>query len=249
MDNASKLILFFILSLTLIGTAQAVEPFDSQAGMCAYVNVGNLSLENATEAYTQILTLSATHSVGTINIANYGGSDNIHVYVDTEGWIVAYLERGEELGSIIQWSGIDYNSPVIKTTLEDAINSVCKKINVDFADVKTDIKYYNFEYPDAENMLIFINMIVGEGDEYTTLFFPESYTLYCVNYSHMNRGSYSYSRSTFYFDGVVTSDLVANGYSRRNHYYTLEKEVPHTIRLYNYETGAGLANILIYNQP
>ena len=213
-----RIILCLMLLLMFIGNAEAVEPFDTQAGMAAYVNVGSLNLENATEAYTQIYNLSTSHAVGTINIGNNYGSDNIHVYVDTNGWIVAYLTRDEELGHMIQWAGVDYNNPTLKTTFEDAISRVCSSIGVNYSVIQGNIKYYDFEYPQATNVVIFMNTVLA-GSEYTTVLIPGTYTIYSMDYSHFSTLNNPSCPSYFYLDGIQISSThirILNSYNSKS---------------------------------
>lgn len=229
-----------MLLLIFAGNVEAVEPFDTQAGMAAYVNVGSLNLENATEAYTQINNLSTSHAVGSINVPNNMGSDNIHVYVDSNGWIVAYLTRGEQLGHMIQWAGVDVNNPTVKTTFEDAISRVCTSIGVNYSVIQGNIKYYDFEYPQATNALIFMNTRIS-GSDYTTVLIPESYSIYSMNYSHIGYGGQG---TTVYIDGInicYGGGIMLNSYNPS----MLTKDIPHTIQLTsNY--WSGLASIFVY---
>lgn len=239
-----KIILCLMLLLTFVGNAAAVEPFDTQAGMAAYVNVGSLNLEDATEAYNQIYSLSTSHADGTINIGNNYGSDNIHVYVDTDGWIVAYVARDEELGHMIQWAGVDFNDPTFKTTFEDAISRMCSSIGVNYDVVQGNIKYYDFEHPQATNVLIFMNTVYG--NDYTNILIPETYTIFNMNYS-LFKNNYNYN-SKLYIDGTQIRSCYA-GNRALGHYDSnlLSKDAPHTLRLESgASSGAGVASILVY---
>ena len=244
-----RIILCSILLLIFIGNAEAVEPFDTQAGMAAYVNVGPFNLENATVAYTQIYNLSTCHVVGTINIGNNIGSDNIHVYVDINGWIVAYLTRNEELGHMIQWSGVDYNNPTVKTTFEDAISKVCTKINVNYSLIQNNIKYYDFEYPQATNVIIFMN--TASSSESTNLMIPGTYTIYSMNYSHFtNNNGYNYAN--LYLDGTLINSVYHGRRTVGSYSPTiLTQDIPHTLQIVTGMIGTwtGVASILVSRQP
>ena len=244
-----RMILYLMLLLTIAGNAGAVEPFDTQAGMAAYVNVGSLNLENAIEAYNQINNLSTSHAVGLINIGNVYGSDNIHVYVDVNGWIVAYITRDEQLGKIVQWNAINYTNPVIKTTFEDAISIVSSKIGVNYSEIKGNIKYYDFEHPQATNIVVFMNVRNGAGSDYTTVLIQDNYLLYEMSFSHF--GGYNdwnyYYPSNLYLDGNLISKTTYGIRRNLGNYdpNILTKDVPHTILLQESLSG-GVASIIIY---
>ena len=253
--------LIAILLLAGCAAADAGDAFpEDEAGMCAYVNIGeSIDLENATEAYTQILELSATHAIGTIAIGNVHATDNIHVYVDVDGWIVAYLTRGEQTGKIVQWSGISTSNPVVKTTFGDSISKVCDAIGVTYGDIKGDIQHYDFEYPDANGMAIFLNTRTSDGDDYTHVLVPDTNTLYAANYSLVNtyyyRSSSShYGWSQLYVDGGrlentgVSNKRILSEYDIGS---VLTVGESHTIQLkrgdHRTSGWSGVANILIYS--
>lgn len=244
--------LIAILFLAGCAAAEAGDAFpQDEAGMCAYVNIGeSINLEDAIGAYYQIEELSETHAIGRISIGNGGGgSDDIRVYVDVDGWIVAYLLRSQATATMIQWSGINVSNPVFgntNTTLADAISRMCTAIDVDYADVNGNIQYYDFEYPDADKVLIFTNTRTSTGDDYITVLIPEgTYTVYEAIYSLT--GGY---RTGLYIDGVYIAQI-PSGYGRTCGGYGTRLTIgdPHTIRFYSYPYGgwSGVANILIYS--
>lgn len=245
--------LIAILFLTGCAAAEAGDAFpQDEVGMCAYVNIGeSIDLENATEAYTQIVELSATHAIGTITIGNLHATDNIHVYVDVDGWIVAYLIRGEQTGMIVQWSGISTSNPVVKTTFEDSISRVCDAIGVTYDDIKGNIQYYDFEYPDADEMVIFLNTRTSNGNDYTHVLVPDINTLYAANYSLVNSID---GWSKLYVDGLLLESTGENNRRTLSEYdiaSVLTVGESHTIRLErgsDYYGGlSGVASILIYS--
>ena len=203
--------IFFMTILLLAGVVSAdggnAFPQD-EAGISAYVNIGgSINLEDATTAYTQILNISETHAIGTIKIFNVHATDKIHVYVDVNGWIVAYLERDEQLGQLVQWSGISVSNPEVKITLEEAIEKVCEEIDVNYTNIEDNIAYYDFEYPDANKMSIFLNARNSDGDDYAHMYLPNAHTLYEAGYSLVNTirlyWEKNYGLSKLYVDNIL----------------------------------------------
>ncbi len=169
------LMLFFTIS---IGTAK--EPFDSQAGFTAYVNVGSgIDIDTAMGAYDTLEDFSGSHALGTINIVNGDGtSDPIHLYVDTNGWIAAYFNRGDYCG-LIQYTDIDYANPAFHSTLEDAISRMCGQLGISYDTVDENLKFYDFEYPEATNFTVIFKVLADDvTSESMNLLIPSTYTVY-----------------------------------------------------------------------
>jgi hypothetical protein len=249
--------LIAILLLAGCAAAEAGDAFPhDEAGMCAYVNIGeSINLEDAIWAYYQIEELSETHTIGRISIGNGGGgSVDIRVYADVDGWIVAYLLRSHQTAEMIQWSGINVSNPVFgntNTTLADAISRMCTAIDVNYTDVNGNIQYYDFEYPDADKMLIFTNTRTSIGNDYIIVLIPDTYTVYEAIFSLTGLDT----QTRLYIDGVhiaTTPDCwyctgrtrVCGGYGTR-----LTIGDPHDIQFYGqpYDDLSGVANILIYS--
>ena len=236
-----------------IGVAGAAEATggnafpEDEAGISAYVNVNqSINITEAVKAFTQIEELSQTHAIGIIPIDN----TNVHVYVDTDGYIVAYFKNTEPASNIIKWSGMDFDNPkIVDFTTNAAIKAMCDKINVYYRDIKDDIKYYDFEFPDAEKMVIFLNARSSDGDEYTHIFIPGKYRLYEASYSLINEGRGYWDESILYVDGteIARTDCLTTGLYNLESTLTLGE--PHTIKLYCYgRGGGGVGTILIYKE-
>jgi hypothetical protein len=241
---------------SFIGVAGAAEATggnafpEDEAGISAYVNVGkSINITEAVKAFTQTEELSQTHAIGIIPIDNKRGTMDVHVYVDTSGYIVAYFKNTEPASKIIKWSGMDFNNPKIEDfTTNAAIKELCTKIDVYYLDIKDNIKYYDFEYPDAKKMVTFLNARSSGGDEYTHIFIPGKYKLYEASYSLIGRymGGSSYY-SYLYIDGTV----ITHTSGLRTGLYNLESVLtlgePHTIRL-QCDNEGGVGTILIYKE-
>lgn len=248
---------------------------EEEAGISAYVNVGEDVID--TEDIKKLLesdlfeqpveNFSANHIIGIVPVPNYGGTVRPHVYVDTEGWIVAYFTKDEPASKIMQWSGTDTNNPRITeiktTTLEDAIEKLCNETGIDYVEVKPEIKYYDFEFPDANGMLLFVKTRATGGSNYTYVMIPSDYTLYEASYSHYACNYYwdcyyDEYRSYLKVDGTTVNkiehdygypdmDIVYKQYDIDN---VFTVGTPHTVEI-TYSHGgddgsAGVATVLIY---
>jgi len=236
-----------------IGIAGAVEATggnafpEDEAGISAYVNIGkSINITEAVKAFTQTEELSQTHAIGIIPIDNKRGTINVHVYVDTGGYVVAYFKNTEPASKILKWSGMDFNNPKMEDFITNtAIKAMCGKIDVYYLDIKDDIKYYDFEYLDAKKMVIFLNARGSGGDEYTHIFIPGKYRLYEASYSLISDTS---NRNYLYVDGKriasAYNGLTTGTYDPED---VLPLGKPHTIKLSVADRG-GVGSILIYQE-
>ena len=249
---------------------------EDEAGISAYVNVGeSIDLEEVATIFDQIVAVNETYVIGKVPIPNFGGNVHPHLYADINGWIVAYFTKDEPASMIMQWSGTDTNNPKITeiktTTLEDAIEKACNATGIDYAGIKPNIKYYDFEFPDADGMLLFVKTRATSGSNYTHVFIPSDYMLYEASYSHY-ACNYYYStpnphskdeyRSYLKVDGTVVNKIehwdnydydpdmdIVYGQYDTDSVFTVG--IPHTIEItYSYDDGdkgsTGVATVLIY---
>jgi hypothetical protein len=238
-----------------IGVAGAAEATggnafpEDEAGIAAYVNVNqSINITEAVKEFTQTEELSQTHAIGIIPIDNMRGTMNVHVYVDTGGYIVAYFKNTEPASNIIKWSGMDFDNPKIEDFITNAaIKEMCAKIDVYYLDIEDDIKYYDFEYPNAEKMMLFLNARSSGGNEYTHIFIPGKYRLYEASYS-LIATLYRYNDVYLYVDGTqiahVDEYLTTGRYNLEN---VLTLGEPHSIKL-NTKYSGGVGTILIYKE-
>lgn len=240
-----------------IGVAGAAEATggnafpEDEAGISAYVNVGkSINITEAVKAFTQTEELSKTHAIGIIPIDNKRGTMNVHVYVDTGGYIVAYFKNTEPASNIVKWSRMDFNNPKIEDfTTNAAIKAMCSKIDVYYLDITDDIKYYDFEYPDAKKMVIFLDARSSGGNEYTHISIPGKYRLYEASYSLIATLYRNVDNDVYlYVDGTQIAhvdECLRTGMYNLENVLTLGE--PHSIKL-NTEHSGGVGTILIYKE-
>lgn len=167
--------LCFIVGITIasIRTAEAETSTTfpvGEAGIAAYVKVDNIEKININalaEAYSTIEKQAESYVVGKVPVTN-----NPLVYVGLDGWIVAYFLNTEEASKIAGGTKT--------TTLEDAIDYMVGKIGVTYS---TPIKYYDFEFPDANKMTIIVDgVVVSGGGNCNNFYVTVPGTLYEASY-------------------------------------------------------------------
>ncbi|MCR3884626.1 MAG: hypothetical protein NUK54_09675, partial [Methanothrix sp.] len=140
---------------------------EGEAGIAAYINTGQaINIEKVKTIFSSVDEVGNNYIVGVVPISNWGGNINVHLYADTEGWLVAYLKSDEPVSAIMQWgitNQVDNpNIGVIKsTTLEDALYKAGDASGVGI--VANKIKYYDFEFPNANRMMIIAKTRASNG--------------------------------------------------------------------------------------
>ena len=248
---------------------------EGDAGIAAYINTGQtIDTEKVKTIFSNVEEVGDNYIVGVVPISNWGGNINVHLYAGTDGWLVAYLKKSEPASEIMQWSG-DANNPnigVIKTTtLENALYKAGDAAGVGI--VAGNIKYYDFEYPNANRMMIIAKTRAASGSSIHQLEIPADYILYERSYYHYIyyvSGDVDYVDHRFLFwdsklnvDGSVISDASTSWQGRKAYKWwrafgdykgAISPGTLHTISISYDKTAsgsvdggsAGVATVLIY---
>ena len=257
----------FVRGATAEGNKATTAFPEDEAGISAYINTGSaIDIEKIKTIFSEVQEVGDNYIIGITQISNFGGDIGVHVYADTTGWIVAYIKNDEPAAKIMQWkpTDTDVNNPVIgtitTTTLIDAILKAGDVANVPV--VTGNIKYYDFEYPNANGMTIFVKTRATDGTNITQVEIPSTYTLYEASYYHYLYTRYWSSSNAYYdsklkVDGTTISDApdVTNGWWRAFDSYkgAITIGTLHTIEISYEKIGspddigsAGVATVLIY---
>ena len=73
---------------------------------------------------------------------------------------------------------------ITTTTLADTIKTVCDAITLNYGTVKSNVRYYDFEYPNANRMMLITEWIKGRGSDQFNLTIPTGCELYEASWSH-----------------------------------------------------------------
>ena len=233
---------------------------EEEAGISAYVNIGHeIDLEKAKTAFKSIETANESYIIGEIDLPGLPEYADPHAYVHKDGWLVAYYSKYAPASKIMQWNGYD-GGVITTTTLEDAMHEICLAIEFPFATIKDDIKYYDFEYPNANRMMLIVERTgTGSSSDSFNLIIPVECQLYEGSWSHY----FDYYNDYSGFDG--SSYLKIDGYTistisgKAGDYYKygeytpaqLEYGVLHEISIeqsicYSCEAFTNTATVLIY---
>jgi len=246
---------------------------EKEAGISAYVNIGQeIDLEKAETAFKSIETANESYIIGQIALDGYDPEYVApHAYVHKDGWIVTYYLKNESSGKIMQWNGYS-GGKITTTTLADTIKKICDSIQESSVPpgtlynlIKNNISYYDFEFPNANRMMLITEWVEGSGgivrSDQFNLTIPTECKLYEASWSHhfSCSGYWDYSRvkitdadyypiytiSEFegysnYINGEFTPEqLSADGML---HIVTVEQYDDHS----DYYGKTGVALVLIY---
>ncbi|MBT4500361.1 MAG: hypothetical protein HOC74_21720 [Gemmatimonadetes bacterium] len=187
-------------------------PADS-AGIAAYVGLEQaIDLEVIKPLFDEVKEVQENFIWGMIEVSNFGGNSQVHLYVDTDGWLVAFLKHNEPTAGMMQWLPADKNTPVIsaisRTTLTDVLREVAVAIQVDFL---SQIRYGHFKYPEATGMKLFVKVTPTKSTtNFTKVIIPQPYTLYEKSYYHY---AYHATPTHLKVDDLLVSEL-STGYDR-----------------------------------
>lgn len=236
----------------------AEESFlETEAGMTAYgqINPVNVDLDLAENAFKNIERRTSEYIVGSVDLLYYPESDDVHVYVDTSGWILAYYLSTELPSKIMDWE--DYrNQQVIGTKLEDALTIVCAEMYLSLPPVY----YYDFRYPNATNMMIITDEIPGTGTETFNVTVPSAgYFIYSRTWSHAIYNHNGNDDSNIQIDGELLNNRESTiaGWNLWEGEITalqLTPDISHEFSLYNgygpqIDAYIGVFLIYRYTQP
>jgi len=158
---------------------------EDEAGITAYMNTGQaVDLSLARKAYRTIEEETDQYVIGSVEISGYPETEDVHTYVNKDGWIVAYYLKQEATAKIIDWNDYFETQTIRRTKLEVAIQEIA---NTAFVQV-TEIKYYHFAYPSANRLLIAMDaMWHKETEDSFDIKLPGGFTFYERSYLHFSR--------------------------------------------------------------
>ena len=203
--NTILLSISLICMLLFAGSASAAVDFPAdEAGISAYVKASSsIDLNDAKSAFASIERETADYIIGTVAMAQHAEEQYPHVYVSTDGWIVAYYPKDRPSSWILPWA--DYAGGALSSTyLSNAAGIVATAVG----GTTSGLKYYDFRYPDATKMMIVVESVTN-GENFFTVVIPTSFATYAVDWSHHNTDlSTSYNaidHSYAYLNGVQKS--------------------------------------------
>lgn len=128
----------------------------------------SINLTSVRSTFTTIELETSDYILGSIDMPDYPGIYDPHIYVHKDGWILAYYLRPDPVSKIIDSRAWTIGS----TLLFEAISIIASNSGVPVSDVN----YYDFRYPNATHMM-FIAENDSDGDSFN-IQIPSSYGYY-----------------------------------------------------------------------
>ncbi len=122
-----------------------------EAGMSAYAQLdGTVDLTKAENALKTVEEATSEYVIGSVGLEGYDESHDVHIYVDSDGWIIAYYLADEKPAKIINWISFSESGSFMDMKVRVALSYVAEQMLL----FPSDIKYYDFRYPDATKMMV-----------------------------------------------------------------------------------------------
>lgn len=162
---------------------QATSPFAGDAGIAAYFQIpAGIDINADIQAlYRTIETdIGLDYIIGTVPVPGYDDQHDIHLYLDTNGWVVAFYPDESPTSKVIDWIAWDATSLDLPTKLESAVVAISPTLSPgNFA-----LNYYHFQYPAANRMTLVAEQIerpfntsAAASDSFTVTL-PTEFTYY-----------------------------------------------------------------------
>ncbi len=214
-------------------TVSATSVIMEEAGIAAYTQVPwAIDLSTVRGEFRAIERETAEYIIGSVGIPDYSEDHDPHVYVHTDGWVLAYYLTTEPASYIMDLRHYDGVS-IGTTKLEDAMHEILSAIGV----VSFDVTFYDFRYPNATNMMLIAEAIYQDGDESFNVHLPSDFAYYDRSWAHaLHRTSGSYGlQSTLYLNDASINSLTTGGWALVYESLSapqLPPGVSHTIRVH-----------------
>jgi hypothetical protein len=185
-----------------------VTSLENEAGISAYGQLGYVDLEMVKPAFKTIENETSQYIIGSVSLPDYSESDDVHVYIDTSGWMMAYYLNQELAAKIIDWQ--QYRSQgTFGTKLADALTIVSAQMGY----ALPPITYYDFRYPNANRLTVILDEKLDTGADSAWVTLPcQDHYFYGREWSHgvFRHGSYN-ANSYLRLDGEQIDSLSSDG--------------------------------------
>ncbi len=221
-----------------------------KAGISAYLKINESGSKSLTEALyfkEEIIEQKETHVIVSfeidIEVKIETGENNLNkkiyplIYLNNDGWMVAYFPKEKESSKIMQWT--NYSPGNLTTTvLEDALLKMTENINATYSD---PIKYYHFSYPEANRMTLvaetirhpnenknnFSVIVPGEIHEVSYIFYHSFQTSYHPKYCFIELSVDDKNVKSFFYKNCRNKGITYDFYESN----AFKNNTPHLVSL------------------
>lgn len=190
--SLSLFLMLIVIGPAYGGNSIELEPLSSKslsggsfleqdAGTIVYAQLSDVDLDAAKKIMATVEVETGEYIVGSVKLDEYTEASDVHVYVDTSGWIAAYYSRNELPSKIIDWVDFETSGLLEGTRLEKALNYMANAMYM----ALPDVKYYDFRYPNATDMMIIVDETHTDSETGSfNVKLPSELTFYSRTWSH-----------------------------------------------------------------
>lgn len=122
---------------------------DNEAGIAAYFDAEmTINLNDVDQLFRTIETQTSTYILGSLPLTDYDEDHDVHMYISTDGWVMAYYRDTEPTSKIFDWRHYD-GSANLPNKLALGLDIVAAQIGA-----IANPSYYHFRYPNATDMML-----------------------------------------------------------------------------------------------
>lgn len=237
----------------------AINVLVDEAGIAAYFNRGgSINLEQVRGIYRVVeREQKDQYLIGSVQVKTnsytYPETEDVHLYVNTNGWVMAYYLNADPVGKIFDAAQFDGGS--INTKLEIVLGRAATALGVGSGFTPT---FYDFRYPNATHLLI-IGEKTNQSVDAFQVNLPSSFTFLERGWSHWTNPQGGTTHCTFNRCKLKLNDVDVNTGTKPDEgkYGTLTAAQlaagqTHTISLHDEFTSATIfstgALVLIYRE-
>jgi hypothetical protein len=179
-------------------TADVPQTLLEEAGMAAYFQT-DLTVrinDNLRDAFRVIEDETDDYIIGLVQLEGFSESHDVHVYVHTDGWLLAYYPREDAVGKTLDIAQYD-GTRAIPNKLSYALGIVASAAGV----ASPPPTFYHFQYPNANRMTIIGETTAEENWFNITL--PSDLVYFDFSYAFHSTGG-----NTLYLngDGIASTE-------------------------------------------
>lgn len=143
-----------MLAPSFIQTAHAADNalsfIESEAGISAYYQIpGGITLSVIKPLFRTVEKETTDYLVGSIAVPDwYAESEDVHVYVHKDGWVLAYYLKADPVSKLFDWK--NYTPGNVVTKFDTILKRVADQLQV----AAPPATYYHFQQPNANSLLL-----------------------------------------------------------------------------------------------
>ncbi len=164
---------FVGVALAQEAAPQGMAAVQEEAGIAAYFDKGQpITLSSVRGLFRTIEIETDTYILGSMQVSGsglftYAESEDPHVYVNVNGWVMAYYFSSDPVSKIVDV--YNYGGSTINTKLEIVLNRVAPGYTPTF---------YDFRYPNATKMLLVADQAPSNSTDTFTVNLPGTFPNY-----------------------------------------------------------------------